>query len=214
MWAQDASAMNGYASASSEATQLTPMAAPSSTTSTDGVAEQAATVAQAATASTNSASGSSTGGLLAWLGLAPNTETSTTGLAGLMNFLDGSNGSLLGSFLDNASVANFSNALTTSGLRNPTSMIDSVTAFSSVFPNAADGAADAAGAELAAGLSRGALGSLPSLATSAGVGQASLVGTLAVPSLGCDGGPPSPRWRRQPAWGRGCITAFWARRPW
>lgn len=183
MWAQDASAMNGYASASSEATQLTPMAAPSPTTSTDGVAEQAATVAQAATASTNSASGSSTGGLLAWLGLAPNTNTSTTGLAGLMNFLDGSNGSLMGSFLNNASVANFSNALTTSGLLNPTSMIDSVTAFSSVFPNAADGAADAAGAELAAGLGRfGALGSLPGLAASAGVGQGSLVGTLAVPS--------------------------------
>lgn len=94
MWAQDAAAMNGYASASSEVTQLTPMAAPSSTTSTDGVAEQAATVAQAATASTNSASASSTGGLLAWLGLAPNTAMSTTGLAGLMNFLDGSNGSL------------------------------------------------------------------------------------------------------------------------
>ncbi|HEX5253666.1 MAG TPA: PPE family protein [Mycobacterium sp.] len=182
MWAQDAGAMNGYASASSAATQLTPMSAPSSTTNTDGVAMQAAALAQAANASSNSASGTSTAGLLAWLGLAPNTNTSTTGLAGLMNFLDGSNGSLPGSFLNNASVANLSNAFTTSGLLNPTSMIDSVTAFSSVFPSAADSAAEAAGADLAAGLGRnGALGPLPGLATSAGIGQASLVGALSVP---------------------------------
>lgn len=192
MWAQDAAAMNGYASASSAASQLAPMTAPSSTINTDGVAEQAATVTQAANAS--SSSGTSTGGLLAWWGLAPNTNTSTTGLAGLMNFLDGSNGSLLGSFLNNASVANFSNAFTTSGLLNPTSMIDSVTAFSSVFPGAADGAADAAGADLAAGLGRGgALGSPPGLATSAAIGQASLVGTLSVPSTwGATGAAVAP----------------------
>lgn len=182
LWAQDASAMNGYASASSAAAQLTPMSAPSSVANTDGVAVQAATVAQAGNASAGSASGTSTGGLLAWLGLAPNTNTSTTGLAGLMNFLDGSNGSLLGSFLNNASVDNFSNAFTTSGLLNPTSMIDSVTAFSSLFPDAAGDAAGAASADLAAGLGRsGALGSLPGLAASAGIGQASLVGSLSVP---------------------------------
>ncbi|TAM63617.1 PPE family protein [Mycobacterium sp.] len=176
MWAQDAGAMNGYASASSTATELTPMTAPPSTAHTGGVAEQAAAVAQAAD---NSTTGTSTGGLLEWLGLAPNTNHSTTGLAGLMNFLDGSNGSLLGSFLNNASVANLSNAFTTSGLLNPTSMIDSVTAFSSVFP---DAAGDTAAADLAAGLGRsGVLGSLPGLAASAGIGQASPVGTLSVP---------------------------------
>ena len=114
MWAQDAAAMNGYASASNAATQLTPLTAPQSPTTTDGLANQAATVAQAANTPT-----AGPAGLLAWLGLAPNTNTSTTGLAGLMNFLDGSNGSLLGSFLNNASVANFFNSFTTSGLTQP-----------------------------------------------------------------------------------------------
>jgi PPE-repeat protein len=198
MWAQDAAAMNGYASASSAATQLTPFTAPQSTTNADGVAGQAAAVAQATTASTASttsttsdaSSGSS--GLLAWLGLAPNTNTSTTGLAGLMNFLDGSNGSLLGSFLNNGSVANFSNGLTTSGLTNPTSVIDSVTAYSFLFPSAASSGAAEGVADLAAGLGQaGALGSagLPGLAA-AEMGHASLVGALSVP----------------PGWGAGGAT--------
>jgi len=190
MWAQDAAAMNGYASASSAATQLTPLTAPHSPTNADGVADQAATVAQAAnTSSTSTTINASTGlsGLLAWLGLAPNTNTSTTGLAGLLNFLDGSNGSLVGSFLDNASAANFSNAFTTSGLVNPTSFIDSVTAFNFLFPAAADASAAAGGANLASGLGQaGTLGSagLPGLAASAmsaQTGQASLVGALSVP---------------------------------
>jgi PPE-repeat protein len=188
MWAQDAVAMNGYAGESNAATKLTPLAAPKSPTNPNGIAAQANTVAQAAKASTTTAgSDPSTGssGLLAWLGLAPNTNTSTTGLAGVMNFLDGSNGSVLGSFLNNATVANFSNAFTTSGLLNPTSFIDSVTAYSFLFPSATGGDDAAGAANLAAGL--GTVGSLgspawPGLAASAGMGQASVVGALSVPS--------------------------------
>jgi PPE-repeat protein len=200
MWAQDAAAMNGYASASKAATQLTPFSAPQSTTNPDGVASQAASVAQAtnaATTSTTSAADPAAGGLLAWLGLTPGSNTSTTGLAGLMNYLDGSNGSLVGSFLNNASVANFSNAFTTSGLLNPTSFIDSATAYSFLFPAQA-GAEAAAGAtaDLAGGVGHaGALGSagLPGLAASAGIGQASLVGALSVPpAWGATGATISP----------------------
>jgi PPE-repeat protein len=195
MWAQDAAAMNGYASASSAATQLTPLTAPQSTTNADGLAGQAGMVAPAAnTSTTTNASTASTGlsGLLAWLGLAPNTNTSTTGLAGLLNFLDGQNGSLVGSFLDNASVANFSNAFTTSGLLNPTSVLDVVAAFNYLFP-ATGGAGTVAGAsDLAAGLGPAeTLGSagLPGLAA-AEMGRANLVGALSVPPSWEATGPP------------------------
>src|ERR1700677_4879794 len=52
MWAQDAAAMNGYASASSAATQLTPLTAPQSPTNADGLADQAGMVGPAANTST------------------------------------------------------------------------------------------------------------------------------------------------------------------
>jgi PPE-repeat protein len=185
MWAQDAAAMNGYASASGAATQLTPLTGPRSTVNVGGATSQAAT---ASTAPTTSEASTGFSGLLAWLGLAPDTNTSTTGLAGLMNFLDGSNGSLVGSFLDNASVSNFSNAFTTSGLVNPTGMIDSVTAYSFLFPGAASGGVAADASDLAPALGPTAMlesAGLPGLAGSAmpaEMGQASLVGALSVPS--------------------------------
>jgi len=185
MWAQDAAAMNGYAGASSAATQLTPFSSPQSTTNTGGVAGQANAVAQAANASTASTSTASSSpfNLAAWLGIAPNTNTSSTGLAGVMNFLDGSNGSLVGSFLNDATVGNFSNAFTTSGLLNPTSMIDNVTAYNFLYApdKAAAGAAGGAGA--AAGAAGGAATKTAGAAgvAAAEMGQANLVGALSVP---------------------------------
>jgi PPE-repeat protein len=191
MWAQDAAAMYGYAGSSATASQLTPFSQPAQTTNATGLAGQAAAVAQAAGTST-STSASAASGLSSWLGdiTAPGSNTATTGLAGLLNDLDGANGSLLGSFLNNATVANFSNAFTTSGLLNPTAMIDTVTCFSYLFPSMAGGglASDVSG--LAAGLGSGTaglgaaglrgLGGL-SAAVSAGVGQATPLGALSVP---------------------------------
>ncbi|OBB83555.1 hypothetical protein A5760_10705 [Mycobacterium colombiense] len=181
MWAQDASAMTSYSTASRAATEMTPFQQPQSDTASDGTAQQTAAVVNAASSSSGTSSGQS---LLEWLGLAPNTNTSTTGLAGLMNYLDGSNGSLLGSFLNNASVANFSNAFTTSGLLNPTSFIDSAVSMNSINSlNAVDSTTSGLGV-LAAGLGGTAnLASVtaPGAAAVAGVGQASLVGALSVP---------------------------------
>jgi PPE-repeat protein len=196
MWAQDAAAMYGYAGSSAAATQLTPFSQPAQTTNATGLAAQAAATAQASgtsagTAGTTATSASSTSGL-SWLDgiLAPNSDTSTTGLAGLLNDLDGADGSLLGSFLNNGTVANLSNAFTTSGLLNPTAFIDTVTCFSYLFPSMAGSglASDVSG--LAAGLGSGTaglgaaglrgLGGLGA-AVSAGVGQATPLGTLSVP---------------------------------
>jgi PPE-repeat protein len=195
MWAQDAAAMYGYTSSSAAASQLTPFSPPAQTASASGLTGQAAAVAQATgtSAGTSGTAASSAGGLSSWLSdiTAPNSNTATTGLAGLLNDLDGANGSLLGSFLNNATVANFSNAFTTSGLLNPTAMIDSVTCFSYLFPGLTGGVApDVSG--LAAGLGSGMshLGSVGlgsaglrglGAAASAGVGEATPLGALSVP---------------------------------
>jgi PPE-repeat protein len=190
MWAQDAAAMNGYAIASSAATQLlTPFTAPQSTANTGGVASQATAVARATNASsTTSAVNVPTplSNLAAFLGLAPNTNTSTTGLAGVLNFIDGSNGSLVGSFLDDASVAGVSNGFTTNGILNPTAFIDAVTGYNPLYAPSAAGAATGAAADAgnaAAGLggAETASAGLPGVAA-AEMGQANLVGALSVPS--------------------------------
>lgn len=182
MWAQDAAAMTSYSAASRAATEMTPFQQPQSDTTSDGVAQQAVTVAQASTATSTS---DPSAGLLAWLGLAPNTNgAGQPGLAGLMNFLDGSDGNVFGSFLNNASVANFSNAFTTSGLLNPTSFVDAAVNMNSISSlNAVDSTTSGLGV-LAAGLGGTAnLASVtaPGAAAVAGVGQASLVGALSVP---------------------------------
>jgi PPE-repeat protein len=196
MWAQDAAAMYGYAGSSAAATQLTPFSQPAQTTNATGLAAQAAATAQASgtsagTAGTSATSASSTSGLSSWLDgiLAPNSNTSTTGLAGILNYLDGSDGSLLGSFLNNGTVANLSNAFTTSGLLNPTAFIDTVTCFSYLFPSMGGGlSSDVSGLAAGLGSSTAGLGSAGlrglgglGAAVSAGLGQATPLGPLSVP---------------------------------
>ena len=115
--------MYGYAGSSATASQLTPFSQPAQTTNATGLAGQAAAVTQASgTSAGSAASTSSSSGLSSLLGdgiTSSGSNTSTTGLAGLLNDLDGSNGSLLGSFLNNNTVDNLSNGFTTSGLLNP-----------------------------------------------------------------------------------------------
>jgi PPE-repeat protein len=193
MWAQDAAAMYGYAGSSATASQLTPFSQPAQTTNATGLAGQAAAVTQATSTSAGTAgastSASTTSGLSSLLGgiTTPGSNTSTTGLAGLLNDLDGANGSVLGSFLNNATVDNLSNAFTTSGLLNPTAFLDSVTCFSYLLPSLAGGGLTSNMSGLAAGLgsAMAKLGSagLPSLgaAASAAMGQAAPLGVLSVP---------------------------------
>jgi PPE-repeat protein len=190
MWAQDAAAMYGYAGSSAAATQLSPFSQPTPTTSAAGLASQATAVAQASGTSAGTAgTTSSSSGLSSLLGgiTSSGSNTSTTGLAGLLNDLDGSNGSLLGSFLNNNTVDNLSNAFTTSGLLNPTAFLDTVTCFSYLFPQLAGSGVTGNISGLAAGLGSGtaSLGSTGlrglGAAVSAGVGQATPLGALSVP---------------------------------
>jgi hypothetical protein len=113
----------------------------------------------------------------------------------VLNFLDGSDGSLVGSWLNNATWDNLTNAFTTSGLMNPTSMIDSVTAYSFLYGATAPGGALEDLGDLAAGLGpAGGLGStgLGGLAA-AEMGGANMVGGLSVPpAWGAAGATISP----------------------
>jgi PPE-repeat protein len=179
MWAQDASAMTSYTTASRAASEMTPFSEPQSDTTTGATALQADAVnnALAAPAATQATS------IWDWLGLSPNSNTSTTGLAGVMNFFSNSNENLTGAFLNNASVSGLSNGFTTNGILNPTTFVDSQMALGSL---SAAGASTSGLEDLAAGLGSSAslasAVSVPGAAATAAVGQASLVGAaLSVP---------------------------------
>ena len=178
MWAQDASAMTSYTTASRAASEMTAFSAPQSDTTTGATALQADAVnnALAAPAATQATS------IWDFLGLSPNSNTSTTGLAGIMNFFSNSNPNLIGAFLNNASVSGLSNGFTTNGMLNPTNFIDSQMALGSL---SAAGASTSGLEDLAAGLGSSAslasAVSVPGAAATAAVGQASLVGALSVP---------------------------------
>ena len=206
MWAQDAEVMYGYAASSAAASQLpTLISAPTTTkvsaqTATKGSGQIAAQGACTAAAASSSATASTTAsssdsGPLGWLEqiTAPGSNTATTGLAGLLNDLSGSNGGLLGSFLNDNSISGFSNAITTNGVLNPTAMLDSVTCFSYLFPTLAQTGVESNVAGLAAGLSSatssvGAAAFSPmglsglGAAVSAGLGTANPLGALSVPT--------------------------------
>ncbi|CDO88753.1 hypothetical protein AWC29_25450 [Mycobacterium triplex] len=173
MWAQDASAMTGYSTASRAASRMTTFSEPQSDTTTDGTALQA----DAANNALAAAAGDSI--------FTPGSGDDTTGLSGLLNLLSNQPNSenLLGAFLNNNSVSGLSNAFTTNGILNPTTMIDPA---ATAFANAAVQGATTSGLEdLAAGLNSAGLASsvtsLPGAAATASVGQASLVGALSVP---------------------------------
>ncbi|SOX56396.1 PPE family protein [Mycobacterium ahvazicum] len=178
MWAQDASAMTSYASASRAASEMTPFSQPQSDTTAAATALQAdavnnALAAPAATQATN---------IWDWLGFSPNSNTPTEGLAGIMNLVSNSNQNLLGAFLNNPSVSGLSNAFTTNGILNPTAFIDSAVTINGL---GAVGATTSGLEDLAAGLGGAAAvsstTSLPGAAASAALGEANLVGALSTP---------------------------------
>jgi PPE-repeat protein len=182
MWAQDAAAMTGYTTASRAASQMTPFSAPQADTTPNGTALQANAVLNAANNAAAAPAATPATSIWDWLGLAPNSNTSTTGLAGIMNILSNSHENLLGAFLNNNSWSGTLNGFTTNGIMNPTTFFDSAKTVNSL---SATGDTTSGLEDLAAGLgSSGSLTSavsVPGAATTAAVGQASLVGALSVP---------------------------------
>lgn len=174
MWAQDATAMYGYAASSSAATTLAPFAQPPRTTTASGQSAQAAAVNQAASTSAGQARA------MLVSGLSTNTSSADTSEASA----SGSGLSLISSFSD------FNTVVTTPG---QTFLAGARTLLGwGQFGNGLDlsdiQAAKAAG---------GAVPVVPDLAAVRGpalgsVGRAALVGKLSVPQAWVAASPPAP----------------------
>lgn len=188
MWAQDAAAMNGYATASSATTQFTPFGTPQSPTNEEGVAGQTAAVAHAAatpagtTQSVVSSASSGTSAASNALG-GPAGSGSLTGY--LTGLLDGSNNTALGSFLQSNLVSNnILNGSLAGGPFNPQTILASVVNDRPTPPTTLSGLDDfvagAEGSETAA-VASNTVGSAGLTSASAGVGNAHLVGSMSVP---------------------------------
>lgn len=185
MWAQDATAMYGYAASSAVASQLTPFTEPPATTSVEAGLTQGVTTVDAGTQGTLSqlvsAIPSALQGLATplgaestvdWLGLA-GTDLSTP--AGILNFLTGSDGSALGMALSSVGLSTLS-----SGFYTPGSFLGTLA--DAVGMAGVGGAVEAGGeaVEAAAGEVGASVESLGSTMT-AGAGNAAAIGSLSVP---------------------------------
>jgi PPE-repeat protein len=189
MWAQDAAAMNGYASASDVASALTPFTAPQSPASAAGVADQANAVAQAAETPAGTAQSLLSANPIAWLeGLLSTGSDPASPFSGVASVLNGSSGSALGSFINSNffSTAVVNGALA-GGPFNPQFILQTVAGFSFLAgsPGALGAGSAAADLPAAAASAVGSVGSagVPALsaAGSAGMGHATLVGALSTP---------------------------------
>jgi PPE-repeat protein len=211
MWAQDAAAMYGYAGSSAAAATVTPFSSPPQTTNAGGAASQAGAVAHAAGTSSSAGVQSTLSQVVSSLPnalqsmaapvagtnpFAPGSNTATTGISGLLNLLSGQTGSAFGSFVNST----MANGFLSGNWVNPASIMPAITSsfgdigflavagqsFGGMNPALFTGAAAAPSAMSTVGhvgSAMGALGSpgLGGSAVSAGMGRATLVGTMSVP---------------------------------
>jgi PPE-repeat protein len=212
MWAQDAAAMYTYAGSSAAAATVTPFSSPPQTTNPDAAASQGGAVSQATGTSAGTGVQSTlsqvvstvpntlqqlssplSSAAVATNPFAPGSNTATTGIAGLLNLLDGQTGSAVGTYL----ASGLSNGILSGNWFNPASISPAVTSafgdigFLAVAGQGVTGfnpalfSAAAAPAMSTVGMSHlgAAIGSVgsPGSGVSAGVGRATLVGTMSVP---------------------------------
>lgn len=206
MWAQDAAAMYGYASSSAAAATVTPFGAPPQTTTPGRAASRAgaatgtgtqSSLSQVIAAVPNTLQGLSSPLSSASVAISPfasGSNTATTGIAGLLNLLDGQDHSAVGTFL----ASGFANGILSGNWFNPASLSPAVTnsfadiGFLAVAGQAGGGfnpalfsatATPAAVSTVGPGHIGAAIGSsgLGGSGVSAGVGRATLIGTMSVP---------------------------------
>ena len=194
MWAQDATAMYGYANASALASQLRSFTQPQDSATSNGLSSQSAAGAQQSTLAqlissipsalqglaNPAASGSGLGGILNDLGLgilSPSSGQSGGGLSGLLNLLSGTDGSALGKFLN----ANVLNTIFSSGFYMPGNFMGTAADFMWLSGQASEAAGNAASgaAEVVAPPLMGIEGAASGV--SAALGRSPIVGTLSVP---------------------------------
>jgi PPE-repeat protein len=232
MWAQDAAAMYGYAGASAAAATVTPFSSPPQTTSPSAAASQGGAVAQATASSAGGGAQSTLTQVVSSLPntlnqlasplsaasvnpFAPGSNTATTGIAGLLNLLDGQTGSAFGSYL----ASGLSNGILSGNWLNPASISPAVTSafgdigFLAVAGQAGSGLNPAllSGAAAPAAMSTvghvaPAIGSLGSPGVvSAEMGHATLVAKVSVPQSWAAAAPAS-----QPAGTLPAAAEGWA----
>jgi PPE-repeat protein len=211
MWAQDAAAMYGYAGSSAAAATVTPFSSPPQTTNAGGAASEAGAVAHAAGTSSSAGVQSTLSQVVSSLPnalqsmaapvagtnpFAPGSNTATTGISGLLNLLSGQTGSAFGSFVNST----MANGFLSGNWVNPASIMPAITSsfgdigflavagqsVGGLNPALFTGAAAAPSAMSTVGHVGSAMGPLgsPGLggsAVSAGMGRATLVGTMSVP---------------------------------
>jgi PPE-repeat protein len=194
MWAQDATAMYGYANASALASQLRSFTQPQDSATSNGLSSQSAAGAQQSTLAqlissipsalqglaNPAASGSGLGGILNDLGLgilSPSSGQSGGGLSGLLNLLSGTDGSALGKFLN----ANVLNTIFSSGFYMPGNFMGTAADFMWLSGQASEAAGNAASgaAEVVAPPLMGIEGAASGV--SAALGRSPIVGALSVP---------------------------------
>jgi PPE-repeat protein len=188
MWAQDAAAMYGYADSSAAASTLTPFSPAPQTTNPAG---QAGAVSQAAGSSTGTNAQTMLSKLMSAVPQAlqelAQPAQSASSASSASSTSSSSSASDLLTFLDNlqsSPAGSLENAMMSSGIANPTNILQALTGFSSFASSGGSGAADAAGGaadaagEAAAGAAP-ALGGLGALHVS--VGEAASMGKLSVP---------------------------------
>jgi PPE-repeat protein len=189
MWAQDAGAMSGYATASNSAAQITPFTSPRTNTTPDAAAGQNEAVNQA----TSTAAGNAQS-LLSGHTVAANDITADPLAAAapqgpvadyLTGLLDGSNNTALGSFLQSNFFSNsILNGSIAGGPFNPQSIIGTAVGAMGTRATTLSGLGDFAEAAEGPGmaaLASNTVGSAGLTGASAGVGNAHLVGSMSVP---------------------------------
>ena len=185
MWAQDAGAMSGYATASNAAARMTPFTSPQTNTTPDAAESQSQAVTQAANTAAGNAQSVLSGNSLSANDVTTNAVAPGSLSGYLTGFLDGSNNTALGQFLQSNFFSNsILNGSIAGGPFNPQSIIGTVEGFN-FLQNAVTslggldditGGAEGATASLASNT-----GSAGLTSAWAGVGNAHLVGSMSVP---------------------------------
>jgi PPE-repeat protein len=189
MWAQDAAAMYGYAGSSATAAAVKPFTQPPQTSNPSAQPLQSSAVGQATSTSTGSAAQSQLSQLISTVPSSLNQLTSpvssatnaaaTDPFTGLLNFLDGTDGNPIGTFLNSTLV----NGVVSGAYVSPQILTPAVTSAIADFNSLAAGEAAAGGAGVTGMITPQppAPVSVPNVGVSVNTSGSTLVGKLSVP---------------------------------
>jgi PPE-repeat protein len=186
MWAQDAGAMNGYAVASNTASQMTPFTEPQTNTTPDAVQGQNQAVSRALNSSAGNAQSLMSASDVSTQDVAdPLAAPQGAAVDYWTQFLEGSNNTALGNFLQSNFFSNvLLNGSIAGGPFNPQTILASAVGAMGTKATVLSGLGDFAFGAEGAGTAALASDTVPTAGltgASAGIGNAHLVGSLSTP---------------------------------